>query len=277
MSSEKENNDEPSIEEGNLSDFNMVMDGIYDPPTTNQYREVTFDALRRELAIHEASHFVFNSMLIKTVPGFTVIDTMVMCLEAAFLNEKDKTDHINNRVQGMIPDVSEAKTYRRSYSRDDPSAYVEFFESDRTRLSSVLLGKAAGYASYKVFIDTAPNEFYIGGEATKIDGKNEARVQYWRIENGIATDDFNYIHNKLRQYYGLNPSERNEACIKIVKECQQLMMVQAVNDSIRFVARKLLNHECVRIDCLPLLRIIREVQRMTNKVQLQPILGRLAY
>lgn len=247
-------------------------------------RTKTSDEMLLEVAYHEASHFVFGVMSLKYVTGFIGHIFMRVCPEN-FIQDNDENGNGYNVVNGFAPDVPLHKTYVRS-QREEPNGYLEFYNEDRKRLVAKMLVTLAGYSSYQIFNKGKQEDEYFVGIPPELD---EVKTERKRIPIFDLTyyDNSNLQHNpasdfqnaskKLRIYYELNPDERNEAIKKLIGECQELMEIQAVNESIRYVKNRFLERECELIEGEELQEIIEEVQRLTNNVSLSEILEKYEY
>lgn len=263
-------------------EWELVLQGMENDPTEKKpnfiERQFNTNEIKIELAFHEASHFVFDCLVLKWFNGFLPIKHMVTCLEKLF-------EDGFNVVRGVSPDVPERDTYVRS-SRDEPRGYLNFYNEDKNRLVAKLLILIAGHTSFQVFlkakVDIFHKEYYLNVFENPNSNKVGDQIKAKSFFLGSALDsdisDFNKINKKLRIYFQLNKrSEKDDALIKLEKAAQVLMECQAVNDSIRFIKNQLLKNECQKIEGRQLFLLVREVQRLTNKVVFDEVLNNLRH
>ena len=253
-----------------LESILAAMDGTQDideRPYLDRTKEIK--DLISELAFHEASHFVFDCMAQKYVDGFAPINFIISCAEK--LNEEKY-----NVVNGFAPDIPKHKTYVKSHD-EEAKGYLEFYNKDRKRLAAKLLSVVAGYSSYQIFIEN--DKYYIGAniEDKKIEKEGLYKFNYHSMKNSInsGTSDFNFIRKKLRIYYSLTGNNAVKAVEILTNKVQGLMKIQAVNDCIRYVKNQLIQNECEKIEGLSLIKLIREIKRITNKIEFDLVLDEL--
>lgn len=167
----------------------------------------------------------------------------------------------------MEPQVPRHLTYVSNPQRNEPLGYLDFYNADRNRLYFKMLSSIAGHVSYSMFIKDETEEYFISKFCERTpDG--DFKLKYYNI-NGADTSlsqDFFYIRKKLRVYFNLINNESTNALKELKKKCIHLMKIQAVDNSIRFVARLLEANECQVIQGSELRKMTLEVQRLTNKI-----------
>lgn len=259
-------------EDGEISDLELWFEATSDKPVEKYFieRNIKIESLEIELAFHEASHFVFNCMALKCVTGFMSINSIISCAEKLNVNGF-------NVVNGFAPDVPEDKTYVRDHN-EEAIGYLEFYNEDRKRLVAKILTLTAGYSSYQIFIKN--DKYYIGVKNDGIHpvGTGLLRMKYFSKKAAISsnTSDFKKLSKKLRIYYHLSMDERNEAISRLTSYTQEIMQIQAVNDSIRFVKNQLVKNKCTKIKGSQLSTLVSEVNRLTNKVPFEDLLVKLS-
>ena len=104
---------------------------------------------------------------------------------------------------------------------------------------------------------------------------NTFKFNYYRKEYAFLsrTSDFIKLRKKLKVYYILEGDQALNATIKLIEKVQELMNIQAVNDSIRYVKNKLLKNECNKIEGAELEKLIIEVKRTTQRVLFENVLN----
>lgn len=218
-------------------------------------RTVDDHNLAFELAIHEASHFVFNCLGLINLEQFTSNEYMSICLE--------KFDSDFNAVMGFLPDVPKSTMYAKNYNTH-PDGYQKFYKDDRRRILAKLLALAAGYASYQVFIE--PQDYFISNDIKERERNgNDKRlfdVEYYHINTDKIKEcsDFYEIAIMLKDYYGLdNYQERLKVISETVAYVQNIMKRIEISESIKVVANILLENQCRKIEGIKIRCLEKEI------------------
>lgn len=259
------------------SDFSFDLEslgipGFEKPELPYEERIVKVNEFRKEIAFHEASHFVFHVLGLVHVTGFTPINFAICCAH------KVNQEELFNVVQGFAPDVPHSQTFGND--EIEPSGYLKFFNEDRKRLVASLFSSIAGYSSYPVFMQK--RKFYIFSSVHKV-GRKRLKIKYYALQNAKSSDtsDFNKLFRKLHFYYfseaqlekvgfeKYNIWDRKIKALTVLTEnVQQLMRQRAVNDSIRMVKNELLKTECQKIEGYRLNKLVSKVKIMTKKTNI---------
>lgn len=216
-------------------------------------RIVKVNEFRNELAIHEASHFVFHQLLSKNLTDSYFIGHAVICTDNIKLNE------VNFK----------------------PSPYYKkygihlYFIDDRRRLVVHLLNLIAGYSSHQEFISS--EKFYIFSEVSHPEN-GTLKVKYCSLENHrfCCTDDFGRINELLRDYYS-NPDyvERIKILKRLTSLAQSIMRNEQVNKCIHLVKDALLKSECKKIEGDELETLKKSVNELISDLDFTGILEEL--
>lgn len=253
--------------------------GFEKPELPYEERIVKADEFRKEIAFHEASHFVFHVLGLAHVTGFTSIKFAICC--AHKVNQED----LFNVVQGFAPDIPHSQTFGND--EIEAPGYLKFFNEDRKRLVASLFSTIAGYSSYAVFIQK--RKFYIFSSVEKV-GQKQFKIKYYDLKNAKSSDtsDFNKLFRKFHFYYfseaqleklGYDKYNLRDSKIKaltvLTEKVQHLMRQRDVNDSVRTVKNKLLKTECQKIEGYRLNKLVKKVEKMTKKIDINAILEAL--
>lgn len=218
-------------------------------------RKVDVDCLRRELAIHEASHFVFNCLALENLEGFKDMDYMITCFERY-------EEEGFNRVSGMTPAIKPQRS-----KAEAENEIAKFYMEDHRRIIAKLLSHIAAYSSYQVFISNSI--YYINGTQKFVVEDKKVECTYFAIEgqNMSGTYDFKNVEKKLREVCNTDKDEIIEVMKKLTFETQGLMRINEVNECIEYIANKLLESECKRIEGEELKRLVADVQKKARPAE----------
>ena len=250
---------EPSLEE-----LNAFADGI--DPYQKPHKLPTAKITIAELAFHEASHFVFDCMLLKMDLDFTPLESIIV----------STTDPDKNGVNGVTPNLPEERMHDFWLKK----FYIE--EENMIRLTGNILCTIAGYCSYKKYIGNFESQDFIGQFE---EGSN--LMKYYNLENVPTFEnntevkpikDFVIIKHKLlslanESYYNKR-ANFIKACTNFINEALQLMNIKSVNYSIRFIKNQLIKNKNKEINGQELAILVKEVQRFTNKVPFPKVVKR---
>jgi hypothetical protein len=223
-------------------------------PKTYELKDINFKKLKRELSLHEASHFVFDCLLLKHFSVFTKINFAIICPE-----RMDEGGW--NVVNGTAPNIP--------IERMHDYFLKKFYIEEKARAIAKIFSFLAGYTSYLIFIED--NDFFIN-----IPNEDKTKLFYFDIKN-VPIHRCSDIEKTLRYLSYMDIQKHDEKIVKIkeyINEVKNLMKIEAIRNSIIFVGRKLYNNACQRIEGNELDKIVKEVQRLTNKVPFKEILQR---
>jgi hypothetical protein len=235
----------------NLDDL-IPMD-IYQKEEVKLYecRTVVENDKLKELGFHEASHFVFSCLFRKKAEGFCGINFINICPEKINIEGY-------NVVNGFNPNLEMFGT-----------SVEGFYNSDINRLLVKLTTLIAGFASFQIFIED--KEYFIGVP------ESTSEFKYYKVESSLnlGIPDIKMIQDKLKRHLDLVGKNQIIYIQKLIKEVQKLMKIQAINDSIRFVKNQLTNMKCENIEGAKLARLQFEVERFTNRINVDKYLDTL--
>lgn len=212
----------------------------------------SFKEIIDEIALHEASHFVFNCMFLKEKLGFSRINYIQICT----------TNLEKCVVSGFAPNLPSVRMH--------DIWLKDFYTGDLRRIRAKLISLLAGYMSCKFFL-RKDNDFFIG--VPKVE---EKKIRYFSIETVPLTADVSDFRkaSKYLDYINIEQGKKRETLSTIADNVViELMKVQAIHDSIRYVQRELISNECRPIKDNQLDLLIDEVQRLTNKVRVDEIIN----
>ena len=217
-------------------------------------RFVSIQEFRNELAIHEASHFVFHQLLSKNLTENYQIGYVVICAEN--LTEL-------NKVNFKRPE------YYETYG--DHSYFIK----DRRRLVAHLLNLIAGYSSYQEFISR--KEFYIFSQINNQNNDN-LEIKYYSLEYSSysGATDFRVINELLKTYYpNLNYRNQIEILARLTCIAQTIMGKGPVKKSIHLVKDALLKNQCNKIEGDELETLKESVNELISDLDFTGILEEL--
>ncbi|MEZ5040300.1 MAG: hypothetical protein R2828_10420 [Saprospiraceae bacterium] len=221
-------------------------------------REFNHPRFLEELAFHEASHFVFDCLIVRTLQSFTEIKYMSICIDQFF-------EEGWNRVNGLRPDIDIADE-----DMTDP-VLSRFYRFDKTRAAAKILSRLAGYASYPSFIEKT--EFYFANPS-----EDKTKLYYYKLRkaNFKRVSDLKNVERYL-SYLGIDERqdvlERVESFLELVFE---VMEYPSVRESIIIVSDLLKENECKKIEGQELNSAIKKVTELTESVPFIKILERCA-
>jgi len=227
---------------------------------THESRPINYQGLDKELAFHEAGHLVFTALLLKHVNDFTPINYAIICPEKIKPGKFEETKKEGyNRINGGHPDLPEKDLEYKHTTKP-------FYEKNEYGLLGKLLCDMSGYASYPNFIEDT--DFFISNPSE--DG-NE--LLYFSIETAPKSiSDLASTQDHLSYLKGVKSSSLKENITIVIDELNAAMKVEAINSSIRYVAKRLLDTPCEKLEGEELRHYVREVQRMCHKVDYKQIL-----
>lgn len=187
----------------------------------------------KELAFHEASHFVIQRLLHPFDLGFLESDNL-------WINTKERRGNVHGfMIQDFNHTVWTEPVYRK---------FRKFFNTDYRRYKGYCLELIAGYASYKIFIEDS--DFFISfGDF--INNRNELKMykletvphSIRRTENDrklFGVSDFAKIKEQI-SFQGIgNEKERLELYHQFLSDITDIMNINAVELAIRYVKNRLL-------------------------------------
>lgn len=230
-------------------------------------RIVNFDQFRNEIGYHEASHFVVHVVTSRHLAEPLQINYAICCAEKINYRE----DHLQENGYNVVNmGASKIKDFKD---------FPHYFTKDRRNLVASLLKLIAGYSSYQLFIEN--NEFYINSEVRLNTPKTGfCTINYRSLPNYRYCEredwDFSSIQERLEKYYGYHDySVRMKAIGILTNEAQKLMNLPEVKASIERVKVELLKNECRKIEGPKLEKLVQEVARLTNKINISEVLERL--
>lgn len=223
-------------------------------PKTFETKELYRKGIDFELAMHEASHFVFDCLMLKYTKGFkSIVEAIV------------SSNNVNEcRISGVEPDIPDGHKHDFFWKK--------FYLEDKNRLVARIICTIAGNASYKVFIDSRTS-FFIG-----VPNEGRTLINYYSIDTvplTLPNADFTKI-NKYLGYVGIeNINNRRELMHLYLEKTQDLMKIPAIDNSIKYVKNILLKNDGKVVSGDTIVKMITHVQRFTHQVPFKSFLKEL--
>lgn len=198
----------------------------------------------KEIAFHEAGHFVFICMMIMHLKDFTPIKYVIIC--------KEKFGELYgyaNGISGGIPKLINSS-----------ASEMEFYLQDKKRMVGQIFSLMAGVVTYHEFIKTT--DHFVG-----LLNYKEQRLDYYTFQEGFSKldlSDFKQV-DELLEYVNYN-SETSELPYEFLQGTIELMQNPAVRSAIDLVCQKLLQSPCKEIEGNELRSIIGTVKRLISEV-----------
>ncbi|NUQ23086.1 MAG: hypothetical protein HUU34_03975 [Saprospiraceae bacterium] len=236
------------MEERKVDCDSMKIGGIEvpNPPIT---KSINHEGMEKELAFHEAGHFVFSCMMTKYLPVFTPIDYAITCSEITDLNNDERNVVHGNAPIGLTDD-----------DLKNPGKLRKFYIDDNKRIIVKVFTSFAGVATYPEFIESVDR--FVGIP----NGNGDALTYYdFKTAYSLRFADFNNIKRWIK-YINIPSYKETIFVCKLLEGTRRMMKIQAVRDSIIYIHRRLLKNKCNRVEGIELAKLIVEVQRLTNKV-----------
>jgi len=225
--------------------------------TSQSYSSKGFDHpdIEKEIAFHEAGHFVFICMMRMHLKDFSPIRFAVVCKEK-FGDPKEN----GNGISGGEP------TMNKDGFEDSVSKNLQ----DKKRMTGQIFSLLAGVTTYHEFIEKT--DYFVG-----IPKYEEQRLNYYTFQDAFKLnfDDFKEVY-KLLKYVEPFGYKIPELAEKILQGTIELMQNSAVREAIDLVCQKLLQSPCVKIEGSELDAIVGTVEHLISKVPYMEILVKYA-
>ena len=244
------------------------MEGLYEEPYRPRTEELTAEVLLNEIAFHEASHFVFQALITNCTDDFSIpsgIETIISNDgipqgQVIGFNCRIFEDGLPNTVEQLYSELCEF------YAANKHSAVLELFSL------------MSGYSSYQVFVEPGKPDFIALPKHEIVDGQPPIlKSSYYDLEH--APPSRGGIKDLFRIRHLLRCLSKGDDYLEIVKRLTddiiELMNIQCVNDSIRFVRNQLLEKKNKgRIENEKLINMWNKVKRLTGNVSLSEAISR---
>lgn len=189
--------------------------------------EIDYNQFLIELAYHEASHFVFDQLILKMDLGFHQIESIFVHCE-----KESKT------IKGVVSGLGKSITDLR-----------KFYKADTRRVYARLITTLAGYTSRTVFIkDDIDSSFFIS-KADLSDNYKNGMLYYYSIEIApSAIDDIRKTKAYLKEYLQVKTTNDKDIAIhRLVSDIQSLMETPAIHSAIGYVKNTLVKNNGTQI------------------------------
>jgi hypothetical protein len=211
--------------------------------------EIDYDNFLIELAYHEASHFVFDQLILKMDLGFSPVTRIfVHC------SREDKI--LNGVVTGL-----------GGYEGSSNS----FYRGDNSRVYARLLTTLAGYTSRLVFIDDSP--FFIS--EADLDNYTNGKLFYYTIETAPRKiSDVRKTKDYIQQYLDFSIAQRDKLINSLIEDIKLLMKTPAMKLAIGYVKNVLVQHNGVEVIGRALEHIKLKIDILSSKIYLEDTISK---
>lgn len=246
----------------------MDWESYFDKPKEISYqiKEIDEGSFSKELAFHEASHFVFQRLLHRYNLGFS--EPVHMMID---------TVNRNGVVNGFMIEGFNHQFWTDTVLEE----FRNFYTQDIRRLKAHCLELMAGYTSYKVFINDS--EFFIHDGTVDL---NPNKLRMFKLETVyhsfsitrnnrsiVGVSDFGKMKEQA-SFIGIN--NKPELIIfynNLIAEVKMIMNEEAVELAIRYVKNKLLRMDGKIIKGQYFDRIKSFVDNLTKNVNIETYLN----
>lgn len=232
-------------------------DGITMPPAASISHPYDEELLLKEIAIHEASHFVFDILAEKANIGFKRVASIEVM--PASVND-GKIKFPTGLTHGFGCPLAQ-KPFPSQKEVDN--WYVS--DKSRKRIFFRLFGLLSGFTSYKTFFQNT--DYFIGYADANL---NQSQIPFFKLD----TLNFNFISDfdkaqKQLVLLGITAKSKQRAFMqKLITEIKLVMDKKQISASIQFVADNLLEAKGKKIQGRELEKIRNKVNRMTKGISI---------
>ncbi|WMX16581.1 hypothetical protein [Aureispira sp. CCB-E] len=234
------------------------LEGYYEEPIMEEEetsisrveKEIDYKNFLIELAYHEASHFVFDQLILKMNLGFTPVCSMFV-----------HADKENKILEGKVSLLERT---------NNKSPYA-FYKQNPMRLYAFLLVTLAGYTSRLVFIDNDP--FFI----SKTDLKNytDGKLFYYSLDIlPRDVDDVRKTQDYIREFLKIQRNQQKEMITSLVADIELLMEKPAMNLAIRYVKNILIENNGTEIIGQELESVRWKTDILLSKISLEDTISK---
>ena len=226
-----------------------------------ELRKFNYNSMLEEVAIHEASHFVFGILVRRIEPEYTEIYSLRV----------DVDKHIAvGHTNGILPPVGENELKEAD----------NWFRADRIRIIARFFSTLVGYATYKSFFSDV--EYFIGYRTGFPQNRDE--VYYYNLKSALSNNPYNkepkycdimdyYIINKYFKLLEINnESQKLELCELAISYLLVFLKKRAIKNSIWVVKNILRKNNGNTIEGDELKKIYIEVEEITKKISLEKLI-----
>lgn len=225
------------------------------------YIELPFDyqTIVREIATHEAAHFVF-----------------------AILGERLTSDFIPVTSIQLFPEElkGEITGFQSPLNSSDSHVIKTWYLEDERRYYAKIFTSLAGFVSYKAFVNDT--DYFILKTPTA--WRNLETVKYHKLESrAIFTvredglggiPDFNGVQSRLKWKGEAADQNKIEIIRLFIKDIQKIIEIPEINTAIRFVRDYLLENSNKIIEGGELEFLKGEVNQMSEKESIEPYINK---
>lgn len=230
--------------------------GMPKPEKRVESRAFDFEPMLDEVAIHEASHFVFNVLVLRLKLGFTDLYGVKIKVDDEFAG---------GETEGCLPPVDAG----------DPEGRNQWFIENPKRIWARFFSTMVGYVTYKSFLND--DDYFIGRRTGLIQDKE--RVYYYNLKSALKENPYvpkkhSRIHdffliNKYFQLLGIEDfSRKQEVCEVVIKELMKLLAKESIRRSIEYVKNILKSNNNRKIEQEELEEMHDQVNELTKNVSL---------
>lgn len=229
-----------------------LMDG-YDPNEGRVKEEDIFpNNLLKELAYHEAAHFLIDNYNLRKNIGFTEIMKVKI-----MVSQKE--------IIGFVEKIDDNKW-------SNPKQVKDFFLFDIQRVACKVLTLAAGYATYQQFVNK-DTEYYIG-----VFNEDSKKIMRYKLDTFQYYDD-SHDYYKLQaciKYLGIKTRVSKLDLIRFLNmELQKFMDLGGNKSALGYVKNRLIENNGTEISNQELEKIVARVNDHTKSIKFDYLVSRV--
>lgn len=229
-----------------------------------QPRKLPLDlkAFTKEIAFHEASHFVMGRLINKLNIGFREATSITI----------DSRGKKSGVVTGFGGSYDMDTPY---WTESNKARFEAFYSEDVRRIWAESLNLIAGYASYKLFISDQEDfiSYLETSESTEVVMHTLSTVpHHFRYTPGnkepVGVNDFAKIRDRLSFIEIVDKEERVEVYNSLLEVACKIMKIRAVEYAIRYIKNRLIAYDGKIIEGDYFKHITEVVERGISKVDI---------
>lgn len=189
--------------------------------------ELSLESLLNEVAFHEASHFVFQLLIIKEYSEFNYPDSITVSVKFK--------ERFEGEVYGFSPKVIDKAIKSDIYKE---RCLLNAFYLKPQNVYYYCFQKLAGFNSFKAFIKNRIEYFALLNYNDGLELKEKNSVNYYSLEKApnmygsLYIKDINDCHNKLTSLGYGNKLSKDKYLKELIKDIDKVMGINEVRQAI---------------------------------------------
>lgn len=217
-------------------------------------KELNSKEFVKEVALHEASHYVLGRLIVRLGLGFQEVNQINFCISL----EQEKLEANVGVFWPKLPEVV-------IISKNEEKIKAYYVENTH-RVFAEIFSLLAGYASYLVFIEDS--EYFV----SEIDLlNNKSKIWYVDLDWAFTSSLFDFDKaRKQLNYLGCTSAEDQKEKMKLcINYLRQILSKKAVYQSIGYVKNQIFRYQCKPSTEWPLEQIKQTVDEYTKNFHLK--------